>query len=213
MGIGVGGNRGGFAIFAELVSNVSNRLVMSFRRGFAVIVSILILFNVMKAESLYLKVNGRTLTVDMPDNVATRALVAMLAEGDITVSMHDYGGWEKVGSLPKSLPSADRQMTAVAGDVMLYQSRDIVIFYGNNFWAYTPLGHIEGVNAQSLKTILGNGNVEVTLSLSDTSGIAEIPVTDLPAQTVVSDLNGRPVNTRPLPPGLYIINGEKRLVK
>ena len=80
----------------------------------------------------------------------------------------DYGGFEKVGSLGFSMPRSDERITTSSGDVMLYQGDNIVIFYGSNSWAYTPLGRIEGLDDAALESFLqaGGGEVKITLSLT-----------------------------------------------
>ena len=83
-------------------------------------------------QKLYITIDGKTLSVELVDNVATQTLVAVLQEGDITYEAHDYGGFEKVGALGRSLPTNDTQTTTQAGDVILYSGNQIVLFYGSN---------------------------------------------------------------------------------
>ena len=71
-------------------------------------------------QKLYITIDGKTLSVELVDNTATQTLVAALQEGDITYEAHDYGGFEKVGALGRSLPTNDTQTTTQAGDVILY---------------------------------------------------------------------------------------------
>ncbi|MBQ3302664.1 MAG: hypothetical protein IJH04_11080 [Eggerthellaceae bacterium] len=101
----------------------------------------------------------------LADSEAAFALARELQEGPISVDLHSYGGFEKVGPLPMPLPASDRQVTTEPGDVMLYQGNQITIFHGSNSWAYTPLGHIEGATAESLLAALGDGDVTVELAL------------------------------------------------
>jgi hypothetical protein len=70
-------------------------------------------------QKLYITIDGKTLSVELVDNAATQTLVAALQEGDITYEAHDYGGFEKVGALGRSLPTSDTQTTTQAGDVIL----------------------------------------------------------------------------------------------
>ncbi|XOQ52195.1 MAG: Cyclophil-like2 domain-containing protein [Succiniclasticum sp.] len=109
-------------------------------------------------------VNGTTLTAALVDNSSTKALKELLANGPITVKMHDYGNMEKVGSLGRSLPTNDEQITTEAGDLILYQGNQLVIYYAPNTWDFTRLGKIKGVTASELRKILGSGNVTVTLT-------------------------------------------------
>ena len=118
-------------------------------------------------DKIQLTISGTTLTVLIEDNVATRALVAALREGSITYTARDYGGFEKVGALGRSLPTSDTDITTQAGDVILYNGDNIVLFYGSNSWSYTRLGKIQYKTLDELKSFLkaGGGNISVTLSL------------------------------------------------
>ena len=79
----------------------------------------------------------------------------------------DYGGFEKVGPLGRTLPSSDTQITTQAGDVILYSGNQIVLFYGSNSWSYTRIGRMEYNSLNELKSFLkaGEGDISVTLSL------------------------------------------------
>ena len=79
--------------------------------------------------------------------------------------MHDYGSFEKVGSLPSSLPRNDTQITTEPGDIILYQGNQITFYYDTNSWNFTRLGKIDGITKAGLKKILGKGNVTAVLSL------------------------------------------------
>ncbi len=107
---------------------------------------------------------GRTFTASLEDNSSAKALKERLAEGDITVGMDDYAGMEKVGALGMSLPRNDRPTTAGPGDLVLYQGRYFVVYYGANSWDFTKLGKIDGVSQPELKEALGKGGVTVVIS-------------------------------------------------
>ena len=117
-----------------------------------------------KDMTIYLKIGDQTLIGELENTDAAKALIEKLP---ITVAMHDYGGWEKVGNLGFSLPRKDKQTTTHAGDFVLYQGDQLVIFYGNNSWSYTRLGKIRDISAEELKAVLGNGDVTVTLTTAD----------------------------------------------
>ena len=118
-------------------------------------------------ETIKIIVSGKTLSVKIEDNEATKALVAALSEASITYEANDYGGFEKVGLLGRTLPTSDTQITTQAGDVILYSGNQIVLFYGSNTWSYTRLGKMQYESLDELKTFLkaGEGNISVTLSL------------------------------------------------
>lgn len=119
----------------------------------------------MEDLQMQLTVNGRTVTVTWQQNAAVAALEEALAEGPLTVTASPYGGFEVVGPLGRTLPAEDAQTTTAAGDIVLYDSENIVIFHGSNAWAYTRLGHIEGMDAESLRALFGTGDVELVLAL------------------------------------------------
>lgn len=118
-------------------------------------------------ETIKITVSGKTLPVKIQDNEATKVLVTALRDAPITYEAHDYGGFEKVGSLGCTLPASDTQITTQAGDVILYSGNQIVLFYGSNSWNYTRIGKIQFGSLDELKDFLkaGQGNISVTLSL------------------------------------------------
>ena len=79
-----------------------------------------------------------------------------------TIELSMYGGFEQVGSIGETLPSADQQTTTQAGDIVLYSSNQIVVFYGSNSWAYTRLGHID-LTQEEMESLLAGGDVSITL--------------------------------------------------
>lgn len=77
------------------------------------------------------QVGGSTFTAVLEENEAVDTLVEMMEQGPVTIQMSDYSGFEKVGSLGTSLPASNQQTTTQAGDIVLYQSNQIVMFYGS----------------------------------------------------------------------------------
>lgn len=114
---------------------------------------------------LNIAVNKTVLTAALADNSSARALAELLADGPLSVEMRDYNRMEKVGPLGADLPTNDEWIDAQAGDLILYQGNQLVIYYGANSWSLTRLGRIEGVGAGELRDILGGGDVRVTLSM------------------------------------------------
>lgn len=118
-----------------------------------------------ETSMFYIHVNGTVLTVNAENNSSAKALIALLETSDITVFMHDYGSFEKVGALVADLPRNDEDITTTAGDVILYQGNQITIYYDENRWNFTKLGHID-IGQDELKAILGSGDVTVIFSLN-----------------------------------------------
>ena len=111
-----------------------------------------------------LSVDGQKINVIWENNKATQALRNLLLEGEITVTASEYGGFEQVGSLPRSLPDEDRHLSASCGDIMLYNNKYIVLFYGSNNWSYTKLGHID-MSISEIRRILDKSSITIRLSL------------------------------------------------
>lgn len=107
------------------------------------------------------------LEITLEQNAATAALIELLCQGELTYTADDYGNFEKVGDLGHSLPTEDGQMQTRPGDVILYNGRSLVLFYGTNSWSYTRIGRIEGYTAEQLRALLGagRGSAQVTLRL------------------------------------------------
>ena len=103
----------------------------------------------------YAHVEGRVLTILPENNSSAEAFLNLLAKGDVTVKMHDYGNFEKVGSLGTSLPTNDQSITTVPGDVILYQGNQITIYYDTNTWSFTRLGRVQGMTQAELREALG----------------------------------------------------------
>ena len=116
---------------------------------------------------LKLTVNGTELSVAWADNSTVDALRELLGRvGPITLDMSDYAGFEKGAPLPETLPENNEPMDVDAGDIILYQGRQFVIYYDQNSWQLTPVGKIEGMTKAELQALLGEGNAEAVLSLS-----------------------------------------------
>lgn len=123
---------------------------------------------------IYAHVNGKVLKILAAENSSADAFLDLLKAGDVTVDMHDYGSFEKVGSLGTSLPRNDEQITTEPGDVILYQGDQITIYYDVNSWSFTRLGKVQDLSQAELKEILGDGNVTITFSLRDEASSSQV---------------------------------------
>ena len=112
---------------------------------------------------LKVEIGGYSFTATLEETRAAQAFAAWMAEGPVTVKMSDYSGFEKVGPLGKSLPADDVQTTTSAGDIVLYNGNQIVMFYGKNSWSYTRLGRIDDLT--DWETALGSGDITAVFSL------------------------------------------------
>ena len=113
---------------------------------------------------MQMKINDTPVTVAWENNESVAALKE-LAANDLTIQMSMYGGFEQVGSIGQRLPSSDVQTSTSSGDIVLYSSNQLVVFYGSNSWAYTRLGHITDKTPEEMRTLLSNGDVTITISM------------------------------------------------
>lgn len=109
-------------------------------------------------------INDTPVTVDWEDNEAVAAL-RKLAADRLTIQMSMYGGFEQVGPIGQNLPDNDEETVTDPGDIMLYAGNRLVVFYGNNSWAYTRLGKITDRTPDEMRELLGNGDVTITLTV------------------------------------------------
>ena len=111
------------------------------------------------------RIGNVSFTAALEDNAATRELIEMMRQEPVSIDMSDYSGFEKVGSLGRSLTTDNHQTTTSAGDIVLYNGNQIVMFYGSNSWSYTKIGKIE--NLSGWEEALGSGSITAVFSLAE----------------------------------------------
>ena len=116
-----------------------------------------------KVANMNVQVGDVVFSATLEENEAVSALVEMMRESPVVIQMSDYSGFEKVGPLGTSLPASNSQTTTQAGDIVLYNGSQIVIFYGSNSWSYTRLGRIDDLTGW--EDALGSGDMTVIFSL------------------------------------------------
>jgi hypothetical protein len=115
-------------------------------------------------KSITMKINDEEVKVAWEDNESVRALAELASKSPLTINTSMYGGFEQVGAIGTTLPSNDTNTKTKPGDIMLYTSDNIVVFYGSNSWSYTRLGHIENKSRQELADLLGGNNAVITIT-------------------------------------------------
>lgn len=113
--------------------------------------------------NMKVQVGDAVFSATLEENEAVASFVEMMRENPVSIQMSDYSGFEKVGPLGTSLPTSNSQTTTHAGDIVLYNGNQIVIFYGSNSWSYTRLGHVDDLTGW--EEALGSSDVTVTFSL------------------------------------------------
>ena len=109
--------------------------------------------------SLGIKIGDSIFTITLYDNASTRALLAIMP---LTLDMSELNGNEKYFYLADSLPADPERVGNInAGDLMLYGSDCLVLFYKSfpTSYSYTKLGHIN--DASGLPDALGKGDILV----------------------------------------------------
>lgn len=110
--------------------------------------------------AMTLMIGETEVPVTWEDNPSVDALKELLP---LTVQMSMYGGFEQVGPIGHEIVSNDEQTETEPGDIVLYAGNQIVIFYGNNAWAYTRLGHVD-LAQEKMAELLAHRDVTITIS-------------------------------------------------
>jgi len=118
-----------------------------------------------KLDKMNIHIGSKTFTATLYDNPTVTRFKALLP---LTLEMSELNGNEKYFHLPTDLPAnAVNLGTIQAGDLMLWESNSLVLFYKTfrTSYSYTKLGRID--NATELATALGSGSVTVRFEWSD----------------------------------------------
>lgn len=115
-------------------------------------------------QRITLTINGTSYAGSLADTEAAHALAARLP---LAVSMDELNGNEKYAYVNGALPtSPERPGSIAAGDLMLYGSSCLVLFYESfrSSYSYTRLGRLD--DPQGLAEAVGSGTVSVTWELA-----------------------------------------------
>lgn len=116
-------------------------------------------------KNILITVGDTHFNATLADNESARAFASMLP---LTLYMNELNGNEKYCYLDSNLPTqASRFNTIHAGDLMLYGSSCVVLFYEtfSSGYSYTRLGWVD--NADALASVVGRGNVTVKFTAKD----------------------------------------------
>jgi hypothetical protein len=111
---------------------------------------------------MWMTIGERRFAITLTDNAAARAFATLLP---LTLDMSELNGNEKHASLPKALPAnASRPGTIRNGDLMLYGTDTLVVFYltFDSSYSYTRLGRVN--DPAGLAQALGRRDVRVVFS-------------------------------------------------
>ena len=116
----------------------------------------------MKQSTILITIGSREFTAELEDNAAADALRKQLP---LDVTMREFNGNEKYVDLPERLPERAVAPGRIrSGDLMLYGSSTLVLFYDSfpTQYRYTRLGRV--TNPVGLREALGQGNPTVRFS-------------------------------------------------
>ncbi len=116
-----------------------------------------------QATEMKMLIGDEAVDVSWEDNDAVAALGQEVQKQPLAVEMVMYEDFEQVGELGVDLPANDEQIETESGDIMLYAGNKIVVFYGSNTWDYTPLGKITDKSPEEMASLLGQGDVTITI--------------------------------------------------
>lgn len=114
-------------------------------------------------KTMKLFINDIEIPVTWENNDSVNEIAKEVSEAEIIVEMSMYSDNEQVGPLGRAFASNDKQTTTHNGDIVLYNSRNIVVFYGSNSWAYTRLGKME-LPEQEVTDLLANGDMVIRIA-------------------------------------------------
>lgn len=116
---------------------------------------------------MWMTVGEHRFAITLSDNATARAFAALLP---LTLDMSELNGNEKHARLPQALPaSANRPGTIRNGDLLLYGTDTLVVFYStfDSLYAYTRIGRVD--DPDGLARALGRRDVRVVFSRHSSS--------------------------------------------
>ena len=116
-------------------------------------------------KNMHLNIKNKTFNIVLEKSETTSALIKCLP---LRITMLELNGNEKYYYLSKGLPTASSNPGTIrTGDLMLYGSTCVVLFYEtfSTSYNYTRLGRI--TNPSGLASALGSGGVNVTFEITD----------------------------------------------
>lgn len=118
-----------------------------------------------KMQNIEIKIGQSTYSATLYENETVKSLVELLP---LEVNMQDLNGNEKYFYLSQSLPCNAQTVSQIrAGDLMLFGSDCLVLFYKDftTTYRYTKIGKLETVDG--LEEALGDGAVRISFQLTE----------------------------------------------
>ena len=113
-------------------------------------------------NEITININGVDFTATLEDNETARELVNRLP---LNIEMNELNGNEKYYYFDESFPSNSSRIERIEkGDIMLYGSDCLVLFYEsfNTSYSYTKIGKLD--NPSGLDDVIGKDSIRVTIT-------------------------------------------------
>jgi hypothetical protein len=111
-------------------------------------------------DRITIRVGDKAFAATLSDNATAAAVKKLLP---LSLTMTELNGNEKFARLSVRLPTQESRPASIkTGDLMLYGSSTLVLFYESftTAYSYTAIGRVD--DPAGLKAALGGGNVDVT---------------------------------------------------
>ena len=112
------------------------------------------------SNRITIRIGDRVFAATLSDNSTVDAFKKLLP---LSITMAELNGNEKFARLPGKVPArASTPSSIKTGDLMLYGSNTLVLFYKSfsTTYSYTKIGQLD--DPKGLEAALGSGNVAVT---------------------------------------------------
>lgn len=114
--------------------------------------------------SVTVTINGTAFTAELVDNESARALAALLPA---EFTMSELNGNEKYVYLDDSLPAAPERVGSIeAGDIMLFGSDCVVVFYWSFTTGYSCTRQGRIADPAGLPDAVGTGSAQVSFRIA-----------------------------------------------
>jgi hypothetical protein len=115
------------------------------------------------SNTVTIRIGDKVFAATLSDNATAAAFKKLLP---LSVTMTELNGNEKLFRLPDTMPArASTPASIQTGDLMLYGSSTLVLFYKSfpTTYSYTTIGRID--DPAGLEAAVGSGSVAVTFEL------------------------------------------------
>ena len=114
-------------------------------------------------KELTFKIDDVEYGVNWSDNLSTKSLINSITNV-LIINMHIYNDVCQMGEIGKTISSDNKDVSVDYGDIVLYESNKIAIFYDSYNLKCTKLGHLP-LRKMEIEELLSEKDVTVTLGV------------------------------------------------